>query len=304
MSTRGATAAKMSSAATPTSTRTAPPASACSATSARSRPRPRRRPVWSGSPPGPPATSIPTDTRTSTRPPTLPTICGHRDVLDETCPGDGLYSQLDTIRDQVAEVLSGADPTITAEFYPGDTVQVIVDDANLRSGPGTDSDTLTTLPWGTVLTVTDGATTSEGYAWYGVSGDYGWGYCAGVVLQRIAEGMSPATASRSTTRWSSRPTCSTCAPIPAAARRSSPPCPTAPPASSPTDRSAPTASSGTRSRPIMGPAGRSGSISRRAARVSSSRSATRSWSTPTRSCCGAVPAGPIATWSPSRAARS
>jgi len=118
----------------------------------------------------------------------LPTICGHRDVLDETCPGDGLYGQLDTIRDQVAAVLSGADPTITAEFYPGDTVQVIVEDANLRSGPGTDSDTLTTLPWGTLLTITDGATTSEGYAWYGVSGDYGWGYCAGVVLQRIAEG--------------------------------------------------------------------------------------------------------------------
>ena len=40
------------------------------------------------------------------------------------------------IRDQVAAVLSGADPTITAEFYPGDTVQVIVEDANLRSGPG------------------------------------------------------------------------------------------------------------------------------------------------------------------------
>ena len=44
----------------------------------------------------------------------LPTICGHRDVLDETCPGDGAYSQLDTIRAHVADVLAGADPTITS----------------------------------------------------------------------------------------------------------------------------------------------------------------------------------------------
>jgi uncharacterized protein YgiM (DUF1202 family) len=117
----------------------------------------------------------------------LPTICGHRDVLDEICPGDGLYGQLDTIRAHVADVLAGADPTITAEFYVGDTVQVIVEDANLRSGPGTDSDTLATLPWGAILTITEAATTSAGYAWYGVSGDAGWGYCAGIVLQRIAE---------------------------------------------------------------------------------------------------------------------
>jgi uncharacterized protein YgiM (DUF1202 family) len=117
----------------------------------------------------------------------LPTICAHRDVNDSTCPGDGLYSQLDTIREHVSAVLAGADPTITSEFYVGDTVQVIVNDANLRTGPGTDFGIAAMLPWGAVLTITEGKSTNNGYAWYGVSGDAGWGWCAGVTLERIAE---------------------------------------------------------------------------------------------------------------------
>ena len=32
-----------------------------------------------------------------------------------------------------------------------------------------------------------GKSTNNGYAWYGVSGDAGWGWCAGVTLERIAE---------------------------------------------------------------------------------------------------------------------
>ena len=117
----------------------------------------------------------------------LPTICGHRDVNASACPGDGLYSQLDDIRTQVAEVLAGANPVVTSAFYPGDTVQVVVEGANLRTGPGTGFDVSAELPWGTVLSVTDPATSNDGYAWYGVWGDVGWGWVAGVMLELISE---------------------------------------------------------------------------------------------------------------------
>ena len=116
----------------------------------------------------------------------LPTICGHQDVNDSTCPGWGLYHQLDTIREHVAAVLAGAEPTITSEFYPGDTVQVVVNNANLRDGPGMGFGVTAEMPFGALLTITEKAATNDGYAWYGVSGDYGWGWTAGVVLERIA----------------------------------------------------------------------------------------------------------------------
>jgi uncharacterized protein YgiM (DUF1202 family) len=117
----------------------------------------------------------------------LPTICGHRDVNDSACPGDALYGQLDRIRTQVAGVIAGANPVITSAFYPGDTVQVVVEGANLRTGPGTGFDVAAELPWGTVLSVTDPASSNDGYAWYGVWGDVGWGWVAGVMLERIAD---------------------------------------------------------------------------------------------------------------------
>lgn len=116
----------------------------------------------------------------------LPTICAHRDVNDATCPGAGAYGQLDTIRDHVAAVLAGAEPTIATQFYPGDTVQVVVNDANLRDGPGAGFGVLAAMPFGAVLAITERAASNDGYAWYGVSGDYGWGWCAGSMLERIA----------------------------------------------------------------------------------------------------------------------
>jgi uncharacterized protein YgiM (DUF1202 family) len=117
----------------------------------------------------------------------LPTICGHRDVNDSACPGEGLYGQLDSIRSQVAAVLDGANPVVTSAFYPGDTVRVVVEGANLRTGPGTAFDVSTTLAWGTVLGVTDPAVSQDGYAWYGVWGDAGWGWCAGVMMELVAD---------------------------------------------------------------------------------------------------------------------
>jgi uncharacterized protein YgiM (DUF1202 family) len=114
--------------------------------------------------------------------PSLPTICGHRDVEDSTCPGDVLYGQLDVIRDLVAAVLGGEQPLLAADFAVGDSVTVAIDDANLRSGPGTDFEVLTTLPIGTVLTITDGPAAGGENAWYAVTGAAGDGWCAAYVL--------------------------------------------------------------------------------------------------------------------------
>lgn len=114
----------------------------------------------------------------------LPTICAHRDVNDTTCPGDALYDQLDVIRDHVAAVLDGADPTLDPDFFPGDLVTVTVDDGNLRAGPSTDFDVLDILPVGTELVVTGGPATTSGYSWYAVTGAAGAGWCAAVILER------------------------------------------------------------------------------------------------------------------------
>ena len=39
----------------------------------------------------------------------LPTICGHRDVNNTTCPGDEFYMQLDTVRTEARRVIRGRD---------------------------------------------------------------------------------------------------------------------------------------------------------------------------------------------------
>ncbi len=120
----------------------------------------------------------------------LSTICGHRDVNDSTCPGDLLYGDLPAIRDYVSAVLfQGQTPGSGATgFVPGDTVEVIVADANLRVGPGVDASLVTTLPLGTIMTVQDGPTTVDGYTWYEVSGLAGTGWCASFLIQGTGGG--------------------------------------------------------------------------------------------------------------------
>ena len=117
--------------------------------------------------------------------PSLPTICGHRDVNVTDCPGDLLYADLQEIRNYVSAVLyEGTTPgPASGEFFPGDAVEVVVEDANLRGFPGTGAWLAATLPLGTVLRVTDGPTTTDGSRWYQVAGAPGTGWCASFVLQ-------------------------------------------------------------------------------------------------------------------------
>lgn len=118
----------------------------------------------------------------------LATICGHRDVNDSSCPGDLLYGDLPAIRGYVSAVLfEGQLPGAGGgDFVVGDRVEVIVPDANLRANPGVDASLVTTMALGAALTIQDGPTTTDGYAWYEVSGDPGRGWCASFLLQLTA----------------------------------------------------------------------------------------------------------------------
>ena len=108
-----------------------------------------------------------------------PTICGHRDVVDSSCPGDGLYADLDHIRHAVSDVLNGnSDPTPNPAYKANDVVAITVNDANLRSGPGTQFGISLTLPVGTIMAVVDGPATDGDYVWYQLEGDPGSGWAA------------------------------------------------------------------------------------------------------------------------------
>jgi uncharacterized protein YgiM (DUF1202 family) len=124
--------------------------------------------------------------------PNLPTICGHRDVVDSSCPGDGLYADLPTIRWAVADVIAGAKTVLNdPQFSPGQAVETTVDDGNLRSLPGTGQSIAATLPMGAVMHVVDGPTTVSGYKWYELSGDRGSGWMASSLLQ-ASDAAAPA----------------------------------------------------------------------------------------------------------------
>jgi uncharacterized protein YgiM (DUF1202 family) len=127
--------------------------------------------------------------------PNLPTICAHRDVNETDCPGDFLYEELQAIRNHVSAVLfEGSVPgPALGEFLPGDAVEVVVEEASLRSNPGLDGWVAATLPLGTVLAVADGPTTTAGYAWYQVAGAAGIGWCASIVLRATDKVPQPIT---------------------------------------------------------------------------------------------------------------
>lgn len=111
--------------------------------------------------------------------PNLPTICGHRDVNDSTCPGDGLYADLPYIREAVAAVLAGTKDVVPSpDFSPGQIVETTVDAANLREMPGTSEDILMEVPIGAVFQVIEGPTTVDDNRWYRVRGDTGDGWLA------------------------------------------------------------------------------------------------------------------------------
>ncbi len=125
----------------------------------------------------------------------LPTICGHRDVWDSTCPGDAAYADMDWIRTSVADVLaSDVDPEPHPQFSEGDEAIVSSDSANMRSGPGTNYDVLAVLVNGTSVTIADGPTTNRGYTWYEVQTDQGTGWVAQDFLTKTASAPSNAFA--------------------------------------------------------------------------------------------------------------
>lgn len=117
--------------------------------------------------------------------PNLPTICGHRDVNDSSCPGDSLWADLNYIRGGVAAVISGAyDIAPDVPYGPGDVIQVSTDNANFRRGPGTDGSIQATLAMGTILTIVEGPTTNDGYTWYRAAGQQTAGWLSTSVFTR------------------------------------------------------------------------------------------------------------------------
>lgn len=111
--------------------------------------------------------------------PNLPTICGHRDVNESSCPGDIMYADLEFVRDAVAEVLAGARETVpNPDYSPGEVVAITTDSGNVRLLPGTSEDIVTSAPWGTVFQIIEGPTTVDGEHWYRVRGDLGTGWVA------------------------------------------------------------------------------------------------------------------------------
>jgi uncharacterized protein YgiM (DUF1202 family) len=114
----------------------------------------------------------------------LPTICGHRDVNDTTCPGDDFYVQLDTVRTEARRVIRGRDDPEPPppEWYPGMRVLTNADGASLRAGPGTDFDVVTKVAFGEPLLVLQGPTTNESAIWYEVQGVSLTGWIAGNLL--------------------------------------------------------------------------------------------------------------------------
>ncbi len=114
----------------------------------------------------------------------LPTICGHRDVNNTTCPGDDFYVQLDTVRTEARRVIRGRDDPEPPppEWYPGMRVLTNAEGVSLRAGPGTDFDVVTKVAFGEPLLVLQGPTTNESTIWYEVQGVSLTGWIAGNLL--------------------------------------------------------------------------------------------------------------------------
>lgn len=113
--------------------------------------------------------------------PNLPTICGHRDVVQSTCPGDGLYDDLPYLRDTVAATLDAGrlDSGNPGGIVPGDRVKVVTEDGNplnMRSGAGEDKPVNGTIPNGTYLQIEQGPISTPSDNWYRVTyrGTTGW----------------------------------------------------------------------------------------------------------------------------------
>jgi uncharacterized protein YgiM (DUF1202 family) len=116
--------------------------------------------------------------------PELPTICGHRDVNNTTCPGEEFYVTLPTVRNEVRRVIRGRDdPAPPPPQWPaGSRVITNSDGVALRAGPGTEFDKVANVAVGERLMVVDGPTTNERNIWYKVQGPTLTGWIHGNLL--------------------------------------------------------------------------------------------------------------------------
>jgi uncharacterized protein YgiM (DUF1202 family) len=126
--------------------------------------------------------------------PSFPSIASHRDAYPTACPGEVLYGDLGDIRDAVVELLAYTSPDpepSPAEFAIGDTVEVVVQDAAQRAGPGTDFTRLRRLNVGDRFTVIDGPVANGGFVWYNLDGARGVGWVASEMLEEAEGGPPP-----------------------------------------------------------------------------------------------------------------
>jgi uncharacterized protein YgiM (DUF1202 family) len=116
--------------------------------------------------------------------PSLPTVCGHRDVNNTTCPGNEFYVQLDMVRSEVRRVVRGRDAPEPPppQWYPGMRVLTNADEVSLRAGPGKDFDVAAKVAIDEPLLILQGPATNDSTIWYEVQGVSLTGWIAGNLL--------------------------------------------------------------------------------------------------------------------------
>jgi hypothetical protein len=114
----------------------------------------------------------------------LPTIGGHRDVNNTSCPGDEFYVQLNTVRAEARRVIRGRDDPEPPppQWYPGMRVITNADGVSLRSGPGMDFDVAAKVAIEEPLVILQGPATNDSTIWYEVQGVSLTGWIAGRLL--------------------------------------------------------------------------------------------------------------------------
>jgi uncharacterized protein YgiM (DUF1202 family) len=114
----------------------------------------------------------------------LPSICGHRDVNNTTCPGQEFYDTLDLVRTEARRVIRGRDDPEPPppQWHPGMRVITNAEGTTLRKGPGLDFEEVSKVSLGERLVVLQGPATNDGMIWYEVEGPSLSGWIAGNLL--------------------------------------------------------------------------------------------------------------------------
>ncbi|MCO5218946.1 MAG: SH3 domain-containing protein [Thermomicrobiales bacterium] len=113
--------------------------------------------------------------------PNLPTICAHRDVVKSTCPGNGLYDDMNWIRQTAKSIIDTGllDSQMPGGIVPGDWVTVQTGDGstlNLHAQPGLSQLIIDKIPDGTRLEIERGPVADSDHNWYllGYNNKEGW----------------------------------------------------------------------------------------------------------------------------------